>query len=57
MYVCMYIYVYIYKVYVCEKAVVFLFEKSKTHLDKTACSSLKLPLEQGVLHITRGFRS
>ena len=42
---------------VCEKAVVFLFENSETHLDKTTCSSLKLPLKQGALHITRGFPS
>ena len=42
---------------VCEKAVVFLFENSKARLDETAYSSLKLPLEQGVLHITCGFPS
>ena len=31
----------------CEKAVVFHFENSKAndHLDETACSNLKLPLE------------
>ena len=45
----LYIYIYIY-----GKAAVFLFENSEAydHLDETECSNLKLPLEEGVLHIT-----
>ena len=33
---------------VCEEAAVLLFENSRAydHLDKTACSNLRLPLEQ-----------
>ena len=44
---------------VCEKAAVFLFENSKVfdHLDETARSDLKPPLEQGVLRIICGFPS
>ena len=44
---------------VCEKAAVLLFENSKVfdHLDETARSDLKPPLEQGVLRIICGFPS
>ena len=44
---------------VCEKAAVLLFENSKVfdHLDETARSNLKPPLEQGVLRIICGFPS
>ena len=46
-------------VWVCEKATVLLFENSKVfdHLDETARSDLKPPLEQGVLRIICGFPS
>ena len=39
------------------KAAVFLVENSKAydHFDETPCSNLKLPLKQGVLHITCSF--
>ena len=70
---CVYIYIYIYIcmcvcvcvwcvcvcMCVCEKAAVLLFENSKVfdHLDETARSDLKPPLEQGVLRIICGFPS
>ena len=72
-YIYMFVYIYIYVcvcvcvwcvcvcvyVCVCENAAVFLFENSKVydHLDETARSDLKPPLEQGVLRIICGFPS
>ena len=60
--VCVYIYICMCVcvcMCVCEKVAVFLFENSKVfdHLDETARSDLKPPLEQGVLRIICGFPS